>query len=235
MKKTLFAFFLIAATTFASKAQKAFEKGDFTVDLGIGFGLYGTKTHTEVNKDVYYWNGSSIAVRKERVSNDTTDGAGATIYPLKFEYGVTNWLGVGARFAHSNYIEEKDSITGIKPKFTSFDAGIVLNFHLVKSKRFDMPISVNFGYSSFKYLSNDATGGKGKDNGINYGIGILPRIYFGDHVGMFFNLGYAGYNYPSIKFSNNTDSNLNDDNGQDWLYKIKGSGMNIGIGLIGKF
>jgi hypothetical protein len=149
------------------------------------------------------------------------------------EYGVTNWLGVGARFAYSDYFEEKDSITGIKAQFTSIDAGLALNFHLVKSKRFDMPISVNFGYSSFKYLSNDTKGSKGKDNGLNYGISLLPRIYFGDHVGMFFNLGYAGYTYPSIQFSDNTDSNLNDEN--DWKYKLKGSGANLGIGLIAKF
>jgi hypothetical protein len=186
-----------------------------------------------------YWNGSSLALRKESGwFTQTTQpmAAGATIYPLKVEYGVTNWLGVGARFAYSNYIEERDSITGIKPKFTSVDAGVVLNFHLVKSKRFDMPISVNFGYSSFKYLSNDAVGGKGKDNGLNYGIGILPRIYFGDHVGMFFNLGYAGYTViRALNFLTIQIQTLNDDNGQDWLYKIKGSGMNIGIGLIGKF
>jgi hypothetical protein len=235
MKKIAIAIVLFTASFISSKAQdKAFEKGNFTVDLGAGFGLYGTKIHTEENKYSYTWNGSSFVKTKVGITqNDTTDGAVSTIYPLKVEYGVTNWLGVGARFAFSDYFEERDSITGIKPNFTSFDAGIVLNFHLIKSKRFDMPISVNCGYSSFKFISNDIKDSKGKDSGINYGISILPRIYFGDHIGMFFNIGYAGYNYPSIKFSDNTDSNLNDEN--DWKYRIRGNGANIGIGLIAKF
>ncbi len=73
-----------------------------------------------------------------------------------------------------------------------------------------------------------------KDNGLNYGIALIPRIYFGDYIGMFFNLGYMGYSYPSITFSNNSDSNLNNDNNKNELFKLKGNGVNIGIGLIVK-
>jgi len=223
-------------TSFAVKAQdKAFEKGKITIDLGAGVGLYGTKVHEEYNQKEYYWTGSGIGTRTKRIKHDTTDASGAFIFPLQVEYGITNWLGIGARFAYANWIEERDSITKIKPKATSIDAGLVLNFHLIKSRRFDMPISLSIGYSNFKFMANDANDGIAKDNGMFYGIGLVPRIYFGDHIGMFFNLGYAGYNYPSVQFSDKNNSNINTKDDKDWKYKLKGNGANIGIGLIGKF
>ncbi len=218
MKKITLTIAAITVLLTAAKAQdKAFEKGNITVDLGAGFGLYGTKIHQKFGN----------------ITKDTTDAAASAIYPLKAEYGVTNWLGVGARFAFANYFEETDSITKIKPTTRGIDAGIVANFHLVKSKRFDMPISVTFGYSRFSINSNDSFGTKAKANGLGYGISLLPRIYFGDHIGMFFNLGYMGYNYSNVKYSNNTDSDLN----KTWNAKVslKANGANIGIGLIAKF
>lgn len=227
------AFFFI--TNISNAQDKAFKKGDITVDAGIGLGIYGTKIHSEYNQNYLAWTGSGFTTLTRRVKKDTTDGAASVIYPIKAEYGITNWFGLGARFAYADYFEEKDSITGIKPKVTGIDFGLIANFHLVKSKRFDMPISLNIGYSHFKYLANDPNNSMGKDNGINYGLSLLPRIYFGNHIGMFFNVGWAGYKYPSVQFSNKNDSNINDDNNQDWKYSIKGSGLNIGIGLIGKF
>ena len=222
MKKIVLSIAALSLLINISNAQdKAFKKGDITAGLGVGFGLYGTKLHSEATY-------GSI-----KVVDDTTDGAVSVIYPLMAEYGVTDWFGVGARFAYSNYFEERDSITNIKPKVNAFDLGLALNFHLVKSKHFDMPISLLFGYSNFKIHFNDPTNQIGKDNGLNYGIMLTPRIYFGDHIGMFFNIGYLGYNYPSIQFSNNTDSNLNDNN--NWLFKLKGNGANLGIGLTAKF
>ena len=187
--------------------------------------------HTEF--DERYWNFSHNAVEERRVKNDTTDAAASAIYPLSFEYGVTNWLGLGARLAWSNYFEETDSISHIKPRVRAIDAAFVANFHLVKSRRFDMPVSLTLGYSNFRYWSNDPFDSQAKDNGLSFGLGLTPRIYFGNHIGMYFNLGYAGYSYPSVLFSNDADSNVNDEN--NWLYKLKGNGVNIGIGMIGKF
>lgn len=218
MKKIILIAIAVLSIAASTNAQdKAFKKGDITADLGIGFGLYGTKIHQRFGS----------------YSRDTTDAAGSSIYALKGEYGVTNWLGIGARFAFANYIEERDSITGIKPTSRGIDAGLVANFHLVKSKRFDMPISLMIGYSHFSIHSNDQWSTLAKANGLGYGIALLPRIYFGNHVGMFFNLGYMGYNYPNIKYSNNTDSDLNKTWDAD--VSLKANGVNIGIGLIGKF
>lgn len=202
---------------YSSKAQKAFEKGNVTVSLGAGLDLYGTKIH-QVSSGF---------------TKDTTDGAGGSHFPLMLEYGVANWLGIGARFNFSNFLEETDSISHIKPIHRGIDAGIVLNIHLVKSKRFDMPINLSFGYSYLSIQSKDALETIAKSNGLGYGIALMPRIYFGDHIGMFFNLGYMGYNYPKITYSNMNDSNLNKT--WDTEVSLKANGVNLGIGLIGKF
>ena len=252
MKKIFFPVILVCFSFSAINAQedKAFHKGTITIDPSIGFAIYGTKVHAEYDED--YWTGSSIATR--RVVEDTTDGAGATIYGLSGEYGVTDWLGIGFRFGYSNYIEETQYDTvyfttvpttySYKPKARSIDFGLNVNFHLVKGKRFDMPLCLTMGYSSFKYSQNnpdtdptavDNSGAMAIDNGMNYGILLMPKIYFGkaQHVGLAFHVGYMGYNYPSFLFSNNADSNLNDEN--NWKYKLKGNGFNIGIGLSVKF
>lgn len=252
MKKITLAFLLAAFSYSAVNAQdeKAFHKGTITVDGSIGLAVYGTKSHREYDEN--YWTGTVTATR--RIKKDTTDGAASTIYGLTGEYGVTNWLGIGARFAYSHYIQEEkhDTVlfpTGIqtfdyKPKARSVDFGINVNFHLVKGKRFDMPICLTVGYSNFKLANNnpdtdpssyDNSGAVAKDNGLNYGILLMPKIYFGkeQHVGLAFHIGYMGYNYPSLQFSNNFDSNLNNDNNAK--YKLKGNGFNIGIGFSVKF
>ena len=217
----------------AAKFPKAFKQGDFTVSLGAGLGVYGTKIHSEYQYNAVVWTGSGFATETRTFKSDTTDGAFSAIYPITFEYGVTSWLGIGVRAAYSNYFEETDSISGIKGKVRSYDADLVVNFHLVKSKHFDMPISLTLGYSNIKFWQNDAVNSIAKDNGLNYGIALVPRIYFGNHIGMFFNVGYAGYSYPSFDFSNDNDPNIN--NTQHWKYSLKGNGINLGMGLIGKF
>lgn len=220
--------------------EKAFEKGNVVIDLGAGLGIYGTKIHQEYDEDRYVF---PTGFQTVRVTQDTTDAAASFIFPLRFEYGITNWLGIGARFAYSNYLEEKDSVNNYQPKVYGVDADLLVNFHLVKSKRFDMPICLSIGYSSITYKANNPNTNPGwlpdngnamaKGSGLNYGISLVPRIYFGDHVGMFFNIGYAGYNYPGLIFSNNSDSNINDEN--NMVYKLKGNGLNLGLGIVGKF
>ncbi|HEX8515715.1 MAG TPA: outer membrane beta-barrel protein [Bacteroidia bacterium] len=224
MKKIILTVALIASFMNVSKAQdKAFKKGDITAGLGIGLGIYGTRIHT------------TSSYQNLTFTHDTTDAAASVIYPLTLEYGITNWFGVGGRFAYSNYFTERDSLTGYKEKTTSLDADLMLNFHLVKSKRFDMPIVLTVGYSRFKINSNEPSQWMARDNGINFGFALNPRIYFGDHIGMFFNVGYAGYSYPSLRFSDKTDSNLNENGDYRSTFSLKGNGANIGFGLIGKF
>src|SRR5688572_20596084 len=105
MKKIVITIAAIAILMNVAKAQdKAFKKGDITAGLGIGVGIYGTKLH------------SSFTIDGNTYSDDTTDAAASTMFPVTAEYGVTNWFGIGARFAYSNYFTERDSATGYKEK-----------------------------------------------------------------------------------------------------------------------
>jgi hypothetical protein len=220
MKKIIVTVAAIALFINFSKAQdKAFEKGNITVDLGVGFDIYGTKIHQEIFGLVH----------------DTTDAAGGAHFPLKVEYGVTNWLGVGARFNFSSFIDETDSITHVQATTKGLDAGLVLNLHLIKSKRFDMPLSFTFGYSRFTVDGNDVNQTMAKANGLGYGISLLPRIYFGNHIGMYFNVGYMGYNYKDVIYSNKDFQNLNEQVWDDAKVSLKADGLNLGLGLIVKF
>jgi len=237
MKKTVLAFAAALLLTGAVSAQdKAFKKGDMSLEIGAGFGIYGTHSYDTRNVDQVVISGGVPTVVKVRQSKDTTDGAVSAIYPITFQYGVTNWLGLGARFAFAKYIASSDSTNNnTRPTVTGIDADIFADFHLVKSKHFDMPIRVTMGYSNIHYLANDANDSKAKGGGLNYGIALVPRIFFGDHIGIYFNLGYAGYNYANLIFSDKQDSNHNTDNGQDLKYRLSGNGVNIGLGLVGKF
>ena len=193
--------------------EKAFKKGDIVIESGVGFAIYKTKLHFETGM----------------YTQDTTDAAGGGYFPLKGEYGITNWLGVGARFSFTNFIEETDSLTHIKATTRGIDAGIVANLHVVKSKRFDMPLSITFGYARFSIHENDPMSTFARSNGTGFGMALVPRIYFGDHLGMHFNLGFMSYNFPNFRYSNSEDANLNDT--FDLRFRVKASGANIGIGL----
>jgi hypothetical protein len=209
------------------KAQ-SFHKGAIVIDLGAGLNISKTTIEEEYNSQI--WTGSGLTT--VRIQKDTNDAVASVVYPLVVEYGVKNWLGVAGRVAFSKYFTGNDSANGVKTDVRGIDAGLIFNLHLIKTKRFDMPIGLTLGYSNFKMTSNDALQSQAKDNGINYGFAAVPRIYFGPgkHIGLSFNLGYMIYTYPNLLFSNKNDSNVNDNN--DHEFKLKATGANIGIGLL---
>ena len=232
MKRTILLFAVIAIFGNTLKAQeKAFQKGKLVISIGAGLGLYGTHTHQIQDQNVI----SGGTVKTIRAVKDTTGGAGSGVYPITVEYGLTNWLGIGGRIGFSKYIAKGDSTNkNIKPTVTAMDDDFVLSFHFIKTVHFDMPLELDMGYSHLKYLSNDSKNDAAKGGGFNYGLSLVPRIYFGRFVGMYFNLGYVGYNYPNLIYSNNTGSNLNASSG-NLVSQLKGKGVNIGLGLVVKF
>jgi hypothetical protein len=223
-------FIFIAATLNAqtSPDEKAFKKGDFIINLGANLGGYATSWHREY--DYQYWDGTSI--QTAHAEEDADDGAVSVILPLQLEYGLTNWLGVGAGFSFNKYLG-KDSTLDITPKVNSYDIDGVVNLHFIKSRHFDMPLCINVGYSIFSYKTLDSLSSMAKDNGINFTLGLNPRIYFGDHLGMHFDLKYASYIYPSVTFSNENDPDLNSENNES--FSLKGKGLNFGLGFQYKF
>ena len=232
MKKVTLLFIAFAICGNILKAQeKAFQKGKISISIGAGLGVYKTKSHQAQDQSVY----SGGSVHTIRAIKDTTGGAGAGIFPVTLEYGLTNWLGIGGRFAYSKYIAKGDSTNkNIKPTVFGFDGDVALSLHFIKTVHFDMPLQFTAGYSNLKYLSNDSNKDMAKGGGYNYAVSLVPRIYFGKHIGMFFNVGYVGYSYPNLIFSNNSSSNTNADSG-NLKFRLNGSGVNIGGGLVVKF
>lgn len=206
--------------------SQAFHKHAVVVDIGAGLNISKVAVQDAYNTQM--WNGSGF--NTVRIQKDTNDRAGAVVYPLTIEYGVKNWLGIAGRVAYSKYFAGTDSASGVKPNVRGIDAGLVFNLHLIKTKRFDMPIGVTLGYSNFKLESKDSIQSMAKDNGLNYGFAAVPRLYFGKHFGVSLNVGYMVYTYPNLLFSNKNDSNVNDNN--DRIYKLKSSGTNIGVSIL---
>ncbi len=214
MKKNLLVILSFLVISIAVNAQdKAFQKGNIVIDAGLGLAVYATKLHTEV------------ATSSGTLSRDKTDGAASAIYPIQAEYGLKNWFGLGARFAYSNYYDSANTDS------RGLDFDLLINFHLIKTKRFEMPISLIVGYSNLKIKYNDAFSTIAKDNGSNSGFMLSPRFYITDHFGLFLNLGRLSYSYPSLTFANSRNTNIF---GPNTTVAVSGRGLNFGFGVVFK-
>lgn len=216
---------LLTCLSFAVYSQ-AFHKGAIVLDLGIAANISNATVQDEYNTSL--WNGTSFT--NVRLKKDTNNLTAAAVYPVTIEYGVKNWLGIAGRFAYSKYLSQVDSLSGAKSAIRGLDAGVILNFHFIKTKRIDIPLGITVGYSNFKMESKDSLKSMATDHGLNYGFSVVPRLYFGEHFGLSLNLGYMAYTYPSLLFSNANNSNLN--NANDRVFSLKTSGTNIGIGIL---
>lgn len=214
MKKNVLIILSLLTISIATQAQdKAFQKGNIVIDAGVGVAAYATLLHTEV------------ATSSGTLSRDIKDNAASAIYPFQAEYGLKNWFGLGARFAYSNYYDSANT------ESRGLDFDILVNFHLIKTKRFEMPITLILGYSNLKIKYNDAFGTIVKDNGSNSGFMLTPRFYLTDHFGLFINLGRLRYSYPSLIISNSSNTNIF---GPNTTVALSGMGLNFGLGLVVK-
>lgn len=191
-------------------SQKSFEKKTNVISAGGEFGLYSYVSKIESN------------------AKSETNAALNKIVNLQYERGILNWLGIGAKIQYNNYFTTKDSVTQTTPSVKAIDGLVILNAHFVRTKRVDLVLGTNFGYSSLKWEARDQFISSATGGGLTYDIHFQPRFYFGNHVGMFINLAYVNYNYKDLDFKN-TFTNIND------VLNLKGGGLNLGIGLQVKF
>jgi hypothetical protein len=106
---------------------------------------------------------------------------------------------------------------------SSVDFVVKLNYHFNDGKN-DLFIGVGLGGASLKRT------GLAKENFNGFGLSlsayISDRIFFNEHFGILFNLGYSSYYYSDLIFSNNDKvSNL----------KWDLDGINGGSGIVVKF
>jgi len=217
---------LLMINNFAN--AQAFQKGNINIDLGIGFGAYGTKSTFTTTS-----NGVSI-------SDSETDGAASTLVPVQIEYGVTDRIGVGFLFQYNNYfINDSDKVS--LDKVSCVDFGLNFNFHLLNSDRNDLFVTAGLGmssisvdYTSLASLFVESYGG----TGVYYGLGITDRFFILDNVGLLFNISYRGYSYSALEAEFTPDAKTIIANSSstftqelDWSF----SGVNIGTGIALKF
>lgn len=193
MKKLI----LVFTTAFLCSEFKAqsFHKGALVTDLRGGIEVYN------IEADITHKNGST--------SRDTTqtDKAGDTHFGLSAEYGLHKYVGAGIGFNRHNFLSEKDSVTGTKDKTNSTDIFALINFHPVSTKKFDLVIGTDIGYSMFKLNSNDSANLVVKGKGLYMSWYLNPRIYFGN-FGINFRLFSPYFSYKNLT-TNNADFNKN--------------------------
>lgn len=202
-------FTLILSLLFITTANaQTFEKGNHVIDAGIGFGLWG-----------------SISTDDDTTSSGDASGAG--IYSLRYQYAISNKLGIGAQYGNYNYIEGDSS--GVARVF-SHAFGAHVGWHLLRGDKSSLEIGITPGYATIKFESNDPNDNAELHGGGFYmQAGLFWRIYFGKHIGIRFGANYANYNYQ-IK-----GGTLN---GQEWVEppegwpKIKLSGGEVETGLV---
>ena len=224
---------------------QAQNKGDINIDVGIGFGLYGT-SQSNTYKIEYDANGVPMSSSS---SHDTTDATVSTVIPINIEYGLSEKIGTGLDITYNNYFiapEDRDAIENVR----AYDFGPKLHYHPLKSDLYDLVIGVGGGVSMIKWNFNGvldfssgvfSTPTSAKGTGIYWNLDIKNKFYFGEHFGVFLNLGYKGYSYPSIGRDNSdleaiinnlpgvSNTKITDD--LNWNL----NGANIGVGLAVKF
>jgi Outer membrane protein beta-barrel domain len=208
MKKIISISLIISALSLCSNtlSAQAFQKGNKNIDVGLGFGAYST-TAT--------WNFGVLTV-------SNTDGAASFMMPISFEYGISDKFGLGAQIGFSNYFIDNEDSTETLASVKSIDFAIKLNYHLLNAEKNDLFVGLGIGASNLTWKDEDGTTLKGTGSFVS--IYLTDRIFFSEHIGLLFNLGYTVFNYSKISESNGNVS-------IKWTFR----GVNLGTGLAIKF
>jgi hypothetical protein len=207
--KKLFAVFVLIS--FIKMNAQSFYKGALVIDANGGIEIYNTQV-----------------TFKEKISGKSetdNDKAGSSHFTLGGEYGILKNLGVGVRYKANNYFVEKDSVTGTKGTVKSNDILLLVNFHAISKKSFDLVLGADFGYSGINYHFNDSKNTQLKGNGLYYSFYADPRLYIG-RFGFNMKLSLPFISYPKLT-TNDADFNKNYD-----AIKLKGTpgfGWSFGI------
>lgn len=205
MKKNLS---LLLLTLFISNVNaQAFKFGTIGADVGTGFGFYGIKSYSPVNKE----NHSGIAIV-------------GSLPVINAEFGLAKFIGIGARFRRGTYGSSGDN------KIRGNDVLLRVNFHLAnKNEKFDLPIGVGYGITGFKANLSDAEHLYG--NGSILNIHVSPHLYFGKYIGMFLSLGYNKHILSNIELQDSAGKIYTEADGATWNM----GGVYFEFGVSGRF
>jgi len=206
-------FTLISSVILFSANAQSFYKGAVVGEVRTGIELYNI--YSDVTEKL--WNRTRDTVY--------TDKAAATYFGFGAEYGLHKYLGVGVVYNAHKFLSEKDTVTGIKQDTRANDFLVQINFHPVTTKKIDLLIGTDIGYSSFKLKTFDKENTILTGNGLYMSAYLNPRIYFGA-FGINFKLSTPFMKYSNV-ITNNTDFNKN--NTYNYLKLSKAWSLSFGI------
>jgi hypothetical protein len=206
--KTKFLLFATALLLGTNVYAQSFKFGTVAADAGVGFRMYGVKAYSPVN------NSDIIGLF-----------VGVGLPTINAEVGLAKFLGAGIKYSRGAYAQQ-----GFKVR--SNDVDVCLNFHVAnKSDKFDLPITLGYGFSKFK-ADQTVTSGVGQSihaNGGVINVSIAPHFYFSKYIGMYVRLGYNKGLYRHIDINDGT-KNYTEADGAKW----KMGGIDFSIGIAGK-
>lgn len=167
MKKILTLIVLIiVANCNNNLIAQSFRFGTIAADAGVGFGIYGIRAYSPINKE------EAVGI-----------GGVGTLPCVDAEFGLLRFLGVGVHYRRGTYGKNSSGV------IRGSDVALMVNFHVAnKNDKFDLPIGIGYGYSS---MNADLTGSQhlyAKGSVIR--VHVSPHIYFGKYIGMFIRLAY---------------------------------------------
>lgn len=214
MKKIHLSALLILISSLLS--AQSFYKGALVTELNSGLEIYNTTLKIRFNN----YNPVRDTVQTDKAAN-TNFGLGA-------EYGLHKRFGLGLRFKTNKYFTSRDSVTKRKPDVRTNDIVVVLNYHPVVTKNFDLVLGADLGYSTFKYKANDSLNVILSGGGSYISLYANPRIYFGK-----FGINFKIY-APFTSYNNLTTNNA-DFNKYATITKWKGQGFGLSFGIQFRF
>lgn len=211
MKKIIIvAVFSALISPFSRLNAQVVQPGKILLEAGLGLGVQHYQ-FTDLNLHI----------------SNPRDTSAAVEIPLTFEYGIKNWFGAGLLCNFENYI---NGDTNSNDTYKGFDLVPSAFFHIPWGlQKLDMFAHFGYGYTHFKYDSNNSFGTIYVANGHVFNWGITFRWLWKEdgHFGMHFWYSHAVYEYPHGEASDNF--------GHKEPFSLDGPGNNFGLGIFLRF
>ena len=187
--------------------SQSFEKGDKVINAGIKISVYNINNYDDEDDD---------------------GGAASYTIPIGFEYGLSNRFGIALELGICNYFTDEDTITGEIASANSTDLMIGGNYHWVRGGPVDLYSGIGFGFSDFKYESNDSKKSEFNATGFYMRFSLMnARFYIGKKIAFSAHLG--------IPYMNFDKGRIKDEWGSDYEYPLSFTGIDMGTGLVFRF
>ncbi len=184
-----------------------FRIGTVVLDFNTGLeGYSSTSTYTQTGNDTI-------------VEWFTTNSN----FSLGMEVGLGKRFGVGLRGKVNSFSRELDQVTDSRADIDTKDFTMIVNFHPINRKSFDLVVGSELGLSKLFIDVNDLSNSQIMGKGGYYAFYLNPRVYFG-RLGINLKTYLPFLNYKNL-LSEDSDP------GKYMLSRWKGSGFGVSLGV----